>query len=542
MKNITILLVLILLSITSFSQTNYYDYSNSQKEYIFFDEFEDNKNDWNLGYRANNSVRYSIEDGSLKVNVYDETGSRSKHKYVAIDQNRDFEIEAKLKYISGKTSRGFALFWGYEKGATKGYKFFISANGKYEITKDIGRTYSDYKSWTYTDYLNKTNWNTLTVRKVDNKVYYFINSKYIYSTIFEDFFGDRIGIQTGGGLAIAVDYLKVSYLNNEVTNYPPEIVITEPNINRGFKVVPAKSVKVSGRAKDSDGIYEVTANGVKASLQSGGYFSVDVPLAVGNNTITVKATDTKMKSSTKTFEVNRKSEDIVSNYTSNEKRVALIFGNANYSGAAHLGVNPINDARDIASTLRTLGFEVIIKTDANLTAMNNAIREFGRQNKDADVALFYFAGHGMQVERVNYLLPVGINIKDKNDVNFECVSVSTVQKIMETSNADRLNLIVLDACRNNPFRSWQRGGETGLADMTPPSGTLIAFATSPGSIASNGSGQNGLYTGELIKQLKKPQRIEDVFINTRVEVERKSGGQQSPWELARLRGKYFLVK
>ncbi|MDW7691890.1 caspase family protein [Flammeovirgaceae bacterium SG7u.111] len=139
-------------------------------------------------------------------------------------------------------------------------------------------------------------------------------------------------------------------------------------------------------------------------------------------------------------------------------------------------------------------------------------------------------------------MPTGVNIQNKNDVDFECVSVSKIQRIMETSNAKRLNMIVLDACRNNPFRSWSRSGETGLADVAPPSGTLIAFATSPGSTASNGTGRNGLYTGEFINQLKKPQRIVDVFINTRVEVERKSGGRQSPWEFARLRGMYYLVK
>lgn len=228
-------------------------------------------------------------------------------------------------------------------------------------------------------------------------------------------------------------------------------------------------------------------------------------------------------------------------YNKNEKRVALIFGNSNYSGSASLGMNPINDARDISSTLRSIGFEVILKTDASLTTMNSAIRDFGKANRDADVAMFYFAGHGMQLERTNYLVPIGAEISEPQDVGFECISVSTVQNIMETSNDDRLNLIVLDACRNNPFRSWERGGATGLADMTPPSGTLIAFATSPGSVASNGSSRNGLYTGELIKQLKVPQRIEDVFINTRVEVERKSGGNQSPWELARLRGKFSLL-
>ena len=148
----------------------------------------------------------------------------------------------------------------------------------------------------------------------------------------------------------------------------------------------------------------------------------------------------------------------------------------------------------------------------------------------------------MQLEEINYLLPVSAKINDKNDVSFESVSVATVQKIMETSNDNRLNLIILDACRNNPFRTWERGGETGLTGMTPPSETLIAFSTSPGATSSNGNTRNSLYTGELIKQLKLSQRIEDVFINTRVEVERKSGGQQSPWELARLRGKYFLVK
>ena len=230
-----------------------------------------------------------------------------------------------------------------------------------------------------------------------------------------------------------------------------------------------------------------------------------------------------------------------SNNSVNTKRVALVFGNSNYEGHSSLGGNPINDAKDIASTLEGVGFDVLLKIDADQQTMITAIRDFGKINKDADVALFFFAGHGMQIDKVNYLLPIGVNIENKDDINFECVSVSTVQRIMETSNDARLNLIVLDACRNNPYRSWERGGDTGLADMTPPSGTLIAFSTSPGSVASNGSGVNGLYTEELIRQINIPQRIEDVFINTRVEVEKKSGGQQSPWELARLRGKFYLV-
>lgn len=483
-----------------------------------------------------------------KNSIYFYTNKHSESVFakfveVEINDSRDFEIELRCK-VNGVYG---ALYW------RNSFKFdkwnYFALNATYSKVSNYFTEIGEYNNgkynvlfpWSETK-IKKTNFVTLSIRIINSIQYFYINHECIYSKS-QDMNPFRfIGFQCYPKVNLEIDYIKAFYLKKETYNYPPEILITEPDISRGFIVVPEKLIRVSGKANDNDGIYEVSANGIEASLQSGGYFSVDVPLAVGDNSITIKATDTKMKSSAKTFEINRKSENVVNNYNTNEKRVALIFGNSNYSDAAHLGVNPINDARDIASTLRTLGFMVIIKTDANLSTMNDAIREFGRQNRDADVALFYFAGHGMQVERENYLLPIGVSIKDKNDVDFECVSVTTVQKIMETSNDNRLNLIVLDACRNNPFRSWQRGGETGLADMTPPSGTLIAFATSPGSTASNGSGQNGLYTGELIKQIKKPQRIEDVFINTRVEVEKKTGGQQSPWELAKLRGKYFLVK
>lgn len=326
----------------------------------------------------------------------------------------------------------------------------------------------------------------------------------------------------------------------ETYNKPPEITILEPDISRGFQVVSDKTIKVAGRAVDADGISSVTINSVYANLKNDGYFWRFIPLKQGDNSVTVVATDKNMKSSTKKFIVKQKAN--INIYKPKGKRVALVLGNSNYSQAANLGVNSINDARDMASTLMSLGFDVMLKTEANLITMNNSIREFGRQNKDADIALFYFAGHGIQVDKINYLLPLGVNISSKDDVSFECVSVSTIQKVMESSNTNKLNLIILDACRNNPFKNWERGGETGLAPITPPGGTLIAFATSPGSTASNGTGRNGLYTGELIKQLKIPQRIEDIFINTRNAVERKSGGRQSPWELSRLRGAYYLTK
>ncbi len=535
MKNEILMLFILILNV-ALSNAQY------QKKEIFFDDFDDNRNNWPMkGIDAKSS--FSLSYGQYYFEHIRNDKSWITYRTVEINEHKDFEIEANITKISGVINQGFGIVWGREDSNNQ-FDFNISGNGYYKVNKSYLSKRYDIIGWTKSSYINRGNGatNKLTIKKTGNRITFYVNDNYLAEKDFQSFFGDKLGFVIYHNQKIAIDYFRVSYLEREVYNYPPEIIIIEPELSRGFNVVPEKMIKISGKAQDSDGIYEVTVNGIEAKLQSGGYFSVNLPLAVGDNTITVEAIDTKLKSATKSFLVNREPDKISNSYLSGEKRVALIIGNSEYSGAANLGLNPINDARDIASTLKILGFDIILKTNADLETMNNAIREFGRQNREADVALFYYAGHGMQVERINYLLPIGINIQEKYDVNFECINVSTVQKIMETSNNDRLNLIILDACRNNPFRTWQRGGETGLADMTPPSGTLIAFSTSPGATASNGDGRNGLYTGELIKQLKTPQRIEDVFINTRIEVEKKSGGQQSPWELARLRGKYFLVK
>ena len=224
------------------------------------------------------------------------------------------------------------------------------------------------------------------------------------------------------------------------------------------------------------------------------------------------------------------------------KKLALVIGNSQYEHSAPLR-NPRNDARAMASTLRDLDFEVISVADVTKAEMENALKKFSARLKDMEVALFYYAGHGMQMKGKNYLIPVDAKYENgESDVEFESINVEMLTKVMDNymGGSDRLNLLILDACRNNPYRTWMRGGESGLASMQAPSGTLVAFSTAPGSVASDGTGENGLYTGELIKQMQISQRIEDVFINTRIEVERLSNGQQSPWELARLKGRYFL--
>ncbi len=223
-----------------------------------------------------------------------------------------------------------------------------------------------------------------------------------------------------------------------------------------------------------------------------------------------------------------------------EKRLALVIGNAAYQYSGELR-NPVNDANLMATTLQDLGFTVIKRTDATKEHMDNAILDFWRKLGNCDVALFYFAGHGVQLNGINYLLPVDAQLEDRLSVEFEAVDVNKVVNKFEYY-PENINVVILDACRNNPFRSWVRGGMRGFTAMPTPSGTIIAYATSAGATALDGAGSNGLYTEKLTQQIKIEQRIEDVFINTRVAVQQASGGNQSPQEWSQLTGKFYFTQ
>lgn len=222
------------------------------------------------------------------------------------------------------------------------------------------------------------------------------------------------------------------------------------------------------------------------------------------------------------------------------QRVALVIGNSSYDTGPLL--NPVNDARAMASALRETGFEVLEYTDMESQAdMKRAVREFGRKIQNGGVGLFYYAGHGIQVEGKNFLIPVKAQIYAEEEVEYESVDVGFVLSQMEIAR-NRMNIIILDACRNNPFaRSW-RSAATGLAFINAPTGTLIAYSTAPGSVASDGTGSNGLYTEELLRQIRhKGLKIEDVFKNVRAEVLERSDQQQTPWESSSLVGDFYFI-
>jgi hypothetical protein len=223
-----------------------------------------------------------------------------------------------------------------------------------------------------------------------------------------------------------------------------------------------------------------------------------------------------------------------------EKRLALVIGNSDYTGGSSLK-NPANDANLMEATLKELGFDVIKRLNSGRDSMINSIREFSRKLSDYNVALFYYAGHGIQVDGINYLIPTNAKLENKDDCKWEAVAVSTVTDEFKKNSANT-NIVILDACRNNPYRSWARGGEQGFKALAPINGSIISFSTSEGATAADGDGANGLFTQELVKQMVIPQQIESVFKKTRKEVVDRSRGQQTPTEWSYLTGDFYFRK
>jgi uncharacterized caspase-like protein len=210
------------------------------------------------------------------------------------------------------------------------------------------------------------------------------------------------------------------------------------------------------------------------------------------------------------------------------RRVALVVGNGAYS--SNPLKNPPNDAEDVAASLRDAGFEVNLLKNADLTAFEKAVTDFAGKLKGADTGLFYYAGHGVQVDGMNYLIPVSPRIDDAASVKAKAVAVDTVVGRMEISGV-RTALVFLDSCRDNPFPGASRSGTRGLAVVQTPRtvNSLIAYATSPGDVAADGDGRNGVFSGAFLEQLRQPGlELSELMRNVRAEVARASGNKQQP--------------
>jgi len=225
-----------------------------------------------------------------------------------------------------------------------------------------------------------------------------------------------------------------------------------------------------------------------------------------------------------------------------QQRIALVVGNSNYTNIQSLP-NPANDSKLMSQTLRTLGFEVVAVSDVDFIGMRRAVKEFGRKlraaGKDA-VGLFYYAGHGVQAQGANFLIPLGAEVSGEADLEIEAISASDVLAQMEAAG-NSLNLVILDACRNNPYKGKTRSNTRGLARVNAASGSLVAFAAAPGQVAADGTGDNSPYTKALVKAMQIPGlSVEQMFKRVRISVEAQTNNQQTPWEESSLRGDFYF--
>jgi hypothetical protein len=220
------------------------------------------------------------------------------------------------------------------------------------------------------------------------------------------------------------------------------------------------------------------------------------------------------------------------------KRIALVIGNSNYK--IRPLKNPRNDADDISRSLRFSGFEIIDLRDASLQQMRNGVRQFGDRLINNDVGLVYYSGHGVEVKGRNYFIPINADIMREDEIADQGLDVALVLEKMNTAGKG-VNILIVDACRDDPFGRSFRSSSRGLAQMDAPRGTIIAYATSPGKVASDGDGRNSPYTRNLIKAMQQPNKpIEQVFKEVRRAVQEETKNQQTPWENTSLSGDFYF--
>lgn len=230
------------------------------------------------------------------------------------------------------------------------------------------------------------------------------------------------------------------------------------------------------------------------------------------------------------------------------KRVALVIGNAAYVQAPQL-TNPVNDAGDMAKALAQAGFDVILGLDLDQRAFDEKLRAFANSLEDADTAVLFYAGHGLQVAGRNYLVPVDAGLKTERDLDFEAVNLDFVLRQMEVGREGKTNIVFLDACRDNPLsRNLARSMGTrsvsigkGLAEVQTGVGTFIAYSTQPGNVAMDGAGRNSPFTAALAAHVPEAGRnLTALMIEVRKEVLRATDGKQVPWDHSALTNEFYF--
>lgn len=426
------------------------------------ESFASNTNRWNLTDDTN--VKTRISNGKLYVKSNNEKGGAFISKKVGIDTSKDFIIETSITRLTSTSNGSIAFVFGRQNN-TNEFDLFLSKGGSYLFRKLENDVSNKLIPWTETSALNTQAYqpNKIKIVKTNNLLRIYFNDQYINEAPYSKFFGDFVGFSVYNKQEISVDYLNVTYPTASF-NTPPEVVIIEPIVERGFKIVKTKTILVRGKATDKDGIYKIKINGVDAAVTENGTFTATVPLKFGTNDLVVKATDLKMASSTKTFSIKRKSPDVVvDNDNDNDDDIivvnndngfgnyyALLIGVSDYGDGAitNLGGLPTKDAQDLGNVLinkYSFKRENVVILNKNPTE-NDIIKEFSKLKKkvtNKDNLLVFYAGHGIYDE----ISGVGAWLPSDADMEYELNLISNSQVVdYLKSIKSKHTLLISDAC------------------------------------------------------------------------------------------------
>ena len=423
------------------------------------ESFSGNANGWNL--TDNTNVKTRISNGKLYVKNNAEKGGAFISKKVGIDTSKDFIIETSVTRLTSGSKGSIAFAFGRQNN-TNEFDLFLSNDGSYLLRKLEKDKSIKLIPWTSSNTLNTQahQANKIKIVKSGNLLRLYINDQYVNEAPYSEFFGNYIGYSVYDKQEISIDYLNITYPTANF-NTPPEVVIVEPIVQRGFKIVKTKKILVRGKATDKDGIYEIIINGIDATISDDGSFTANIPLRIGTNELIVKATDLKQASSTKKFTIKRKSPDVVDVdpvIVKKDKIIdtgfgeyyALLIGVSDYGDGAitDLAGLPTKDAKDLGNVLiNKYNFKkenVVILN--NSPKENDIIKEFNKLKKkvtDKDNVLVFYAGHGVydEVSQVGHWLP------SDADMEYELNLISNSQVVdFLKSIQSKHTLLISDAC------------------------------------------------------------------------------------------------
>ncbi len=444
----------ILYSQAVWNPREYYSISSEEKTAILYDDFDDNRYKWGLGHELRDWSE-TIENSNLLFQSFDDNAKEDLIK-VEFSQDIDFEIETYIRFAKGDSMKFFGLQWGKSADFNNQYDFLISGNGLYTIDKFSGE-FHDYIPPTPSGVIKKKLYNKLTIRKINNNYYFFINEELVHDMPFKSFFGDYIGFQVSNNSLIHVDYLRISELKKATQNNPPDIFIKEPvrinyatSMENAFKT-KEKEIVLNGRLSDDGGIYELIIDGKEIPFKSNGEFYAKIPLAVDINTISILARDQQLLATEKIIYIEREvsfvDEDPMATFK-NVEYSALIIGVSEYQDESIKDLDqPVNDGKTLGQLLaKKYSFP-----KRNINFLENPTREeiivaFDELSKtltSEDNLLIFFAGHGYWDESTNigYWLPS--DAKKANTANW--FRNSTIRDFIGAIKARHI-LLISDAC------------------------------------------------------------------------------------------------